>query len=59
MRQILEKNMSANRAEGTAATLLMLLEGATLMAQMGQGETAIGEAKKAALSLLTAPAAPQ
>lgn len=59
MRQVLEKNMSANQAESTAAALLMLLEGATLMAQMGQGENAIGEAKKAALRLLTTPAAPQ
>jgi len=59
MRQILEKNTSADRADGTAATLLMLLEGATLMAQMGQGETAIGEAKSAALSLVAAPTAQQ
>jgi AcrR family transcriptional regulator len=59
MRQVLEKNMSADRADGTAATLLMLLEGATLMAQMGQGETAIGEAKSAALSLVAAPTAQQ
>lgn len=38
------------RAESVAAALLMLIEGATLLAQMGQGETAIRDARKVALS---------
>ena len=55
MRQILEEAMPADRADGVAAALLMLLEGATLMAQMGQGDTAIREAKKTAVSLVAPP----
>ena len=51
--------MSTDQAESVAATLLMLLEGATLVAQIGSGETAIGDVKKAALSLIAAPAALQ
>ena len=52
MRLILEPTVAGPSAEGIAATLLMLLEGATLLAQMGQGATAIAEAKRAALKLL-------
>lgn len=56
MRLVLEPTVAGPTAEGVAATLLMLLEGATLMAQMGQGAAAIGEAKRAALKLVTAAA---
>lgn len=52
MRRILEAALPEDQAESIAAALLMLLEGATLLAQMGQGETAIRDAKSAARSLL-------
>jgi AcrR family transcriptional regulator len=56
MRQILKDIMPTDRAERTAATLLMLVEGATLMAEMGQGDEAIRNAKAAAFCLMAAPA---
>ncbi|OBZ95979.1 TetR family transcriptional regulator [Pararhizobium polonicum] len=59
MQRILEDAMPAEQAEAAALALLMLLEGATLMAQMGQGEAAIGAARKAASSLVSRPAMPQ
>jgi AcrR family transcriptional regulator len=46
MRAILEDIMPSKQAEDAAAALLMLIEGATLMAQMGQ--PAIDSARKAA-----------
>jgi len=46
MQAILEDIMPSKQAEGAAAALLMLIEGATLMAQMGQ--PAIDSARKAA-----------
>ena len=49
---ILEGIMSRHEAESTAAVLLMLIEGATLMAQMGQGDCAIRNARQAALRLI-------
>jgi AcrR family transcriptional regulator len=52
MRRILEAALPEDQAESIAAALLMLLEGATLLAQMGQGETAIRDARNAALGLL-------
>ena len=48
MQAILEAVMPSKRAEGAAAALLMLIEGATLMAQMGEAEAAIDSARKAA-----------
>jgi AcrR family transcriptional regulator len=57
MRRLLQETMSAERAESLAAALLMLIEGATLLAQMGQGSP-IDDARKAALGLL-GEAAPQ
>ena len=47
MQAILEAVMPSKRAEGAAAALLMLIEGATLMAQMGEAD-AIDSARKAA-----------
>lgn len=52
MSQLLEQATPADRSESIAATLLMLLEGATLMAQLGQGGMAIREARRTALSIL-------
>lgn len=47
-----------DRADSVATALLMLIEGATLLAQMGQGETAVRDARKAALGLFAQPTAP-
>lgn len=52
MQAILEEMMPPERAEGAAAALLMLIEGATLMAQMGEADAAIGNARKAVAAIL-------
>lgn len=57
MQSILEDIMPPDRAASTAAALLMLIEGATLMAEMGQVDTAICVARKAAFSIIAAPSA--
>lgn len=59
MRSILEEEMPRGRAESVAAVLLMLIEGATLLAQMGQADTAIRDARKAALDIVAASRRPQ
>lgn len=59
LERILAEAMPAGRAEATAAALFMLIEGATLMAQMGQGEAAIGAARQAASRLLAPADAPE
>ncbi|MBD0414892.1 TetR/AcrR family transcriptional regulator [Oryzicola mucosus] len=55
MRDILAARMPGERAASIAATLLMLLEGATLLAQMGQGKAAIADMRQAAARILDAP----
>lgn len=55
MQKILEADMPQARAESTAAALLMLIEGATLLAQMGHGKAAIKDARQAATRLLDTP----
>ncbi|RWF57891.1 MAG: TetR/AcrR family transcriptional regulator [Mesorhizobium sp.] len=57
MQSILEDIMPPDRAASTAAALLMLIEGATLMAEMGRADTAICDARKAAFSIIAAPSA--
>lgn len=57
MQSILEEMMPPGEAESAAAALLMLIEGATLMAQMGQ--PAIGSARKAASAIIASARAPQ
>ncbi|MCF3642687.1 TetR/AcrR family transcriptional regulator [Rhizobium sp. TRM95111] len=52
MREILVEDMPAERAESVASVLAMLLEGATLAAQMGKGEDAIRQARDAAAALM-------
>jgi hypothetical protein len=52
IRGILEGTMPRKRADGVASALLMLIEGSTLLAQMGQGKAAIRDARQAALGLL-------
>lgn len=59
MQSILADVMPRGRAESAAAALLMLIEGATLMAQMGQADTAIRDARKAALAVIAASRRPQ
>ncbi len=49
---ILAAIMPKQRAESSAAALLMLIEGATLVAQMGQGDRAIRQAWAAAQQIL-------
>ena len=56
LRRILEPALPGARAESAAAALFMLLEGATLLAQMGQGAEAMRQVRKAAASLIPAPA---
>ncbi|PBB28440.1 MULTISPECIES: TetR/AcrR family transcriptional regulator [unclassified Mesorhizobium] len=59
MRSILSEVMPRGRAENVATTLSMLIEGATLMAQMGQADTALREARKTALDVVAASRRPQ
>jgi AcrR family transcriptional regulator len=56
LRRILEQKMPRARAESAAAALFMLLEGATLLAQMGQGAEAIRNIRKLAPSIIATPA---
>ncbi|WP_395448811.1 TetR/AcrR family transcriptional regulator [Aminobacter sp. UC22_36] len=58
IREIVDDALPQERAEGVATVLLMLIEGATLLAQMGQGETAIRDARKAALGLFAQSTSP-
>jgi len=59
IRRILGEAMPADHAESAAAALFMLLEGATLLAQLGQGDEAIRHARKAASSIIATPDALQ
>lgn len=56
LQAILARAMPADkaRARQVAMTLFMLVEGATLLAQMGQGKAAIDTARRTAIGLLTA-----
>lgn len=53
--RILESAIPADRAERAAASLFMLLEGATLLAQMGQGMDAIRTVRQAVPALISMP----
>ncbi|MDG4891855.1 MULTISPECIES: TetR/AcrR family transcriptional regulator [unclassified Mesorhizobium] len=59
LRAILEEEMPPERAEGVATALLMLIEGATLLAQMGEADAAIANARKAASAILAGAQVPQ
>jgi len=52
IRDILAQSIPDDRARQLAMTLLMLIEGATMLAQMGQGKAAIDNARKVAADLL-------
>jgi AcrR family transcriptional regulator len=54
LRKILEDMMSRDRAESAATTLLMLIEGATLLAEMGQGKAALRSVRQAARDIIDA-----
>ncbi|CDX40244.1 Regulatory protein TetR [Mesorhizobium sp. ORS 3359] len=54
MRLILEEMIPADEADSVSAALLMLIEGATLTARMGQPDPAIRDARKAAMAILAA-----
>ena len=58
LRQILEETMPSKQADSTSAALLMLIEGATLMAEMGQGDAAIRNAWRAAATIIASPGLP-
>jgi len=53
------QSLPNDRAERVATTLFMLIEGATVLAHMGQGKTAIGSARKAAADVLALARTPQ
>ena len=52
LRDILAPTLPPDRAEAVATTLSTLIEGATFLARMGQGKTAIIGARKAAADIL-------
>lgn len=54
IRATLAQTMPEDRAPHLATTLFMLIEGATMLAQMGQGRAAIDSARKVAVDLLAA-----
>lgn len=54
IRAILAQSVPEGRAPDIAITLFMLIEGATMLAQMGQGKVAIDNARKVAVGLLAA-----
>jgi len=51
---ILSAAVTKDQAESAGAALFMLIEGATLLAQMGQGRAAMAAARKAASEILAA-----
>jgi len=54
---ILAKSLPDDRAGHVATTLFMLIEGATVLAHMGQGKTAIDSARRAAADILASAGA--
>lgn len=54
LRKILEERLPDNQADDLSSVLLMLLEGATLLAQMGQTEGVVSNARRGARQLLRA-----
>jgi len=56
LQSMLLETMPPDRAQQLAMTLFMLLEGATLLAQIGQGKAAIYNARETAVGLLAVAA---
>lgn len=52
LRDILAQSLPEDRTEHVATTLFMLIEGATVLAQTGQGKMAIGSARRMAADVL-------
>lgn len=52
LESIVLRAVAADRAQSVAMTLFMLIEGATLLAQMGQGKAAIDTARVRAIDIL-------
>lgn len=52
LRDILAQSLPEDRAGHVATTLLMLIEGATVLAHMGQGKAAIANARRTATDVL-------
>lgn len=52
LRQILSQSLPDNAAEPVATTLFMLIEGATVLAHMGEGKAAIDNARRTAFKVL-------
>lgn len=59
LRDILAESLSDDRSENVATILFMLIEGATVLAHMGQGKAAIASARRAAADLLASAGTPQ
>jgi AcrR family transcriptional regulator len=59
LRSILAQSLPGDRAEHVATTLFMLIEGATVLAHMGQSKAAIASARKAAADVLASVGPPQ
>ncbi len=59
LRDILAQPLPDGRSEQVATTLFMLIEGATVLAHMGQGKMAIASARKAAADVMALVAPPQ
>ena len=58
IRKILEQSLADDRAEQAATTLFMLIEGATVLAHMGQGKAAIVSARRTAADVLASAGLP-
>ncbi len=56
LRHILDEALPNDRAESASSALFMLLEGATLLAQMGHGDEAIRNIRKVVPSIIAMPA---
>jgi AcrR family transcriptional regulator len=59
MRDILMRSLPTDRAGHLATTLFMLIEGATVLAHMGEGKAAIASARRAAADVLESAGLPQ
>lgn len=59
LRDILAQSLPDDRAWHVATTLFMLIEGATVLAHIGQGKAAIVSARSAAVDVLASVGSPQ
>jgi hypothetical protein len=59
LRDILAESLPDDRGAHVATTLFMLIEGATVLAHIGQSKAAIAGARKAAVDILASVGPPQ